>query len=282
MAKDFIKEQIAVIEAIVNTKAVDRLYIENGYLNVAYADGRNVNLGFIQGEPGKPGEQGPALDIAEVVQEVLSKIPTPKDGEPGKNGRDGNDGKNGKDGTTPDIQEIIDAVLAKIELPKDGKNGIDGANGIEGVSPNIEEIVDAVRKLIPTPKNGEDGKPGEPGAPGKDAPFSTHLKIIDLLATTNQDHSGKQIFDLPVYKFATVTVDIIGAGATQFFSTKKSASFKVGQKVTEDQIERATKRSNPEYDAKLVETASGFAIVIKGSDTEEMEWAGTVVINEIS
>lgn len=282
MAKDFTKEQLAVIEKIVKASSLDRLYIQDGYLNATFADGRNVNLGLIKGEPGKPGDIGPSPDIAEIVSSVLAGLPIPKDGVNGKPGADGINGKPGKDGETPKIDEIIDAVLAKIELPKDGKNGKDGNNGTDGVSPNVDEIIDAVRKLIPAPKDGIDGKDGAKGDPGLDAPFSTHLKIIDLLATTNQDDHGKKIFESPIHKFATVTVDIIGVGATSFFSTKKSASFRVDQKITEDQIERATKRSNPEYDVQLIKTASGFGIVIKGSSTEEMEWAGSITINEIT
>lgn len=286
---DDISNSVNEIEKMVHTKVLDRLFIQDGYLNVTFATGATLNLGKVEGKDGEPGV-APSLET--VVEALLTKVELPK-GDPGEPGIAPTldevvdallpkiklpKGPKGDPGVTPNIDEIIDAVLAKIEPPKDGNPGKDGEPGQPGDSPNIDEIVDLVRKLIPVPENG---KPGEKGEPGKDAPFSTHLKTVDIVATTNQDNPGKQIFELPVHNFATITVDIIGAGATSFFSTKKSASFKKDQKVTEDQIERATKRSNPIFDVELFKTAGGCGIVVKGSDKEEMQWVGTVVINEI-
>jgi hypothetical protein len=281
MSKELNKsEQIAELKKLF--PQVERFYLDqDGFGHYVYTDGRDVNIGKLTGEQGKPGEPGPAVDIAEVIKEVLSQIPIPKDGADGKPGADGADGKPGEDGVSPNIDEIIQAVLEKIELPKDGtdgKDGADGVNGVDGVSPNIDEIIDTVRKLIPTPKDGE---PGKDGAPGKDAPFSSHIQIIDIVETTNQDNSGKQIFEIPVTKLATITVDLIGAGATSFVSSKKSATFNKEQKIGEDQIDRATKTSNPGFGFTLIKTAGGAGVVITGPNNEEMSWAGSITINEI-
>lgn len=102
---------------------------------------------------------------------VILTVAAGADGEPGKDGKDGKDGLPGPKGDTPDIGEIVQEVLNKIELPKDGK---DGAPGKDGKSPDVEKIIEKVLALIPKPKDGVDGKDGSPGAagspglPGKD------------------------------------------------------------------------------------------------------------------
>lgn len=71
-------------------------------------------------------------DIDEIVSIVKPMI---KDGVDGADGIDGIDGKDGKDG-------------------RDGKDGKDGRDGKDGVSPDIKEVINAVLKLIPKPKDG--------------------------------------------------------------------------------------------------------------------------------
>lgn len=53
-------------------------------------------------------------------------------------------GKDGKDGKSPDVKEIVDAVLAQIPAPKDG------------VSPDPKAIVADVLAIMPKPKDGRD------------------------------------------------------------------------------------------------------------------------------
>jgi hypothetical protein len=281
---------------------VNRFYIEDGNLCVDFQDQRSVNLGKVVGEQGNPGAPE-EIDYARIVQEVEERITIP-------------DPIPGAPGIAPTLDEVVNALLPKIKAPK-GDPGVaptleevveellrsksEFPKGDPGVAPTLDQVVKALLPLIkiPDPVQGPPGvapkleevveallkrKDELPkGDPGKNAPFSTHIQQIDIIAVTNQDNFQKQIFEIPDCRFATITIDIAAVGNTQFISTKKSASFKANAKVgTEDLIERTTKKSNPEYDVNLIKTATGYGINIKGSPNEEMEWVGTVIVNAIA
>lgn len=53
-------------------------------------------------------------------------------------------GRDGKDGKSPDVKEIVDAVLSQIPAPKDGK------------SPDPKAVVADVLAIMPKPKDGRD------------------------------------------------------------------------------------------------------------------------------
>ena len=74
---------------------------------------------------GRDGKDGSSPDKEEIIREVLSKIPVPK---------------NGKDGISPDKEEIVREVISKL--------------------PNKEEILREVVSKIPPPKEGPPGKDG--------------------------------------------------------------------------------------------------------------------------
>lgn len=92
---------------------------------------------YRDGEPGKPGEPGKdaEVDYNKIIKAVLKKIPPPKDGE------------------TPDIEEIIKKVLAKIELPEPKP-------GEPGKMPDHEVKNGWFRFKKPNGKWGEWIKPG--------------------------------------------------------------------------------------------------------------------------
>ena len=52
--------------------------------------------------------------------------------------------KHGRDGVSPDPDDIVATVLAKIEIPKDG------------ISPDLDEVAAAAAKLVPPPEPGRD------------------------------------------------------------------------------------------------------------------------------
>lgn len=94
------------------------------------------------------GRDGRDADESAIIDEVLSKIPKPKDGLQGKDGKDGKPGKDGSD--APDLQTIINSIAPHIPAGADGLPGKD--------APSLSEIVEAVTPFIPEAIQGKDGK----------------------------------------------------------------------------------------------------------------------------
>jgi hypothetical protein len=134
----------------------------------------------------KDGEAGKDADEDAIIEKVMSRIVTPKDGMDGADGKDADESAIAKSviDTLSDsntfTSKLVDAVVKMIPAPKDGKdgfdgkdgergeNGIDGRDGINGKDADEDAIVERVLALIPTPKDGENGRDGVDGANGKD------------------------------------------------------------------------------------------------------------------
>jgi len=78
-------------------------------------------------------KDGHSPDINLIIDKVLARIPAPIPG---------------KDGTSPDADAVAFKVLEQIPKPKDGKPGKDAT------APPLTDIVNAVLAEIPTPKDG--------------------------------------------------------------------------------------------------------------------------------
>lgn len=97
-------------------------------------------LSMVKGEKGDKGDVGPQGPIGKTgPQGEFVQGPKGNDGKDGRNGRNGVDGlngkdgkagKDGKDGTTPEIQQVIDAVLKQLSKGKALKvEHVDGLTG---------------------------------------------------------------------------------------------------------------------------------------------------------
>jgi len=94
------------------------------------------------------------IDADHIIDEVLSKLPTPRDG---------------RDAPVVNVSDVAAVVLANIEKPKDGKNGKNGRD-----APDLETIVRRVKSQI---KDGERGSKGEKGEKGADGVSVTKVEI---------------------------------------------------------------------------------------------------------
>jgi hypothetical protein len=124
-------------------------------------------------------------------------------------------GRDGKDGKSPDVKEIVAAVLPQIPAPKDGKSPDPKAivadvlaimpkpsNGRDAPTVNVSDVAAIVLAKIPKPKNGTDGPDletvarrvrtqvkngergergpqGQRGPKGKDGASVTDMKLDD-------------------------------------------------------------------------------------------------------
>ncbi len=100
-------------------------------------------------------------------------IPAPKDGL---------DGKDGIDGKSVVPEDVMPALLARLDesikslpVPKDGRDGSDGKDGVDGKSvlfedvfPKLSQQVQKHLDSIPVPKDGRDGTNGKDGTDGRD------------------------------------------------------------------------------------------------------------------
>jgi hypothetical protein len=123
------------------------------------------------------------------LEQSVSAMPIPKDGEKGEPGQDG------KSITVADVQEFIVAEIERqvaervklIPVPengkdgrdgvdgKDGANGIDGQKGADGLSVTLDDVLPVIRaavaeevKALPPAKDGKNGLDGTNGKDGRD------------------------------------------------------------------------------------------------------------------
>jgi len=91
----------------------------------------------------RKGEPGVSPDVDAIIEKVIARIPTPAPG---------------KDALPVDVDAVAFKVLGHIEKPKNGKPGKDA------LPPAMADIVSAVLAEIPKPKDGEDGVSPDVGA----------------------------------------------------------------------------------------------------------------------
>lgn len=98
------------------------------------------------------------------IDDIIKRLPIPKNGNDGINGLDGKNGKDGQDGRNG----------------LDGKDGVDGENGLDGKDGHDgRDGVDG--------ENGLDGKDGNNGKDGKDA---LDLEILPSIDESKQYSRG--------------------------------------------------------------------------------------------
>lgn len=102
-----------------------------------FADFFGVNLADFKGEKGDKGDKG----------EPGEKGERGDPGEKGMDGKAGKDGPPGKDGISPDVSEIIREVVSLIPTPKDGKDGAEGLKGVDAKVDHNAIISQVIKKL---------------------------------------------------------------------------------------------------------------------------------------
>lgn len=126
-------------------------------------------VGTLKGSDGRDGKDAPPVDVPSVVKEVVSLVPTP---------RDGRDGESvSEDRVRAIIAEEVAKQVAMIPVPRDGKDGT--SIDVEEAYEFIGRSIDAAISKLPKPKNGVDGKDGRDG---KDAE-PIHPDTIALMVT---------------------------------------------------------------------------------------------------
>ncbi len=127
----------------------------------------------VKGEQGIAGKDAPAVDLVKLAANVVSLIPTPRDGAigpQGPRGERGSDGLTTIGETGPAGPQGVEGIRGKDGL--DGKDGKDGAPGIEGR--NGEKGIDGKDG-----RDGREGKDGRDGANGRDALDIEILPAVD-------------------------------------------------------------------------------------------------------
>ena len=88
-------------------------------------------------------------EVISAIQEIKDTVVL--QGPPGEKGDKGDIGNDGKNGISPDLQKIVQQVLLRIPRPKDGKDGesIQGEPGIPGKSgKDGKDITDVESELL--------------------------------------------------------------------------------------------------------------------------------------
>lgn len=137
----------------------------DGRLLLTLTDGRILDAGLVNGEPGRDGRDADPVDPAVVrgmVDEALALVPPTDPAEVAALLRA--DLEIGLRGFATDL-------IAGLPLPRDGQDGKDG-DPVEMERMVVEAVARRVEAL-PLPRDGLDGKdgaPGEPGPPGPSGP----------------------------------------------------------------------------------------------------------------
>lgn len=79
-----------------------------------------------EGIPGKDGKDA-EVDVPALISAILSRVPAPKDGL---------EGKPGKDGVSPEVDEILTALIKRIQ-----KGGVIHANHVSGIGSFVKDGV---------------------------------------------------------------------------------------------------------------------------------------------
>jgi len=103
--KSLTPEDVAPLIAAEVTKAVSALpkakdgkgihdvfITREGELALTFSDGGREKVGVVVGAPGAPGKDADMELLKKHAEDIVARIPLPKDGEPGKDGKDGADG----------------------------------------------------------------------------------------------------------------------------------------------------------------------------------------------
>mgnify|MGYP004417314814 CR=1 FL=1 len=134
------------------------------------------------GENGQDGKNGISPNKNEIIREVVSLIPTPKDG------RDGKDGKDGSPDTSEDIKTKLESLEGNKRLDK---------KAVKGLDESIEEVKEELRKTKDVLSNRGMGM--------------RKIPIIKRMNLTSLTDGSTRNFTLP-----RDTVDVVGVWGSDF------------------------------------------------------------------
>lgn len=152
-----------------------------------------------------------------IINEVISKIPIPKDGEDGKDA---------------DEEKIINEVLKQIPIPKDGKDGKDGKTPVAGIDfPIPQDGRTPIAGIdFQLPKDGKDGINGSPDSPDEIAEkINTLEEIIEIKTIKDLEQRLSQVRK--------------GGGGTSAIGVKQV----LNSSVSEFELSLAVKLNNNSY-----------------------------------
>lgn len=124
------------------------------------ADGVSVTVADLSGVISSEVDKVFVADRSLMVDDVLKRIPQPKDGAPGP------PGERGQDAQAPDIDAIVTRVVGLVLPPERGEKGETGERGPAGITGDSG----LTGERGPQGERGSDGKDGEStvGIPGRD------------------------------------------------------------------------------------------------------------------
>jgi len=282
-----------------------KLVRKNNNLIAEYSNGTSEDLGSFAGANGispspdevaniviskiKLPKDGISPDPKLIVEEVLSRIRLPEDGKDAPSLNEILEAVKpllplAPEPIEPDIEDIVAKVLSRIPKPKDGTSPdpelikreiIQGLPVVkDGVSPDPQLIIQEVLSKIKLPRDG------------KDAPFSTWLKLDEVSGNTNPGAVTNILFkrDIDKGSVAGVKVLLVGKGPnkTNFFFGEKYGLFYRDDlsgsvnRVDQDIAIFNPRRSNPALNFEIQLTQTGFQVIAYGLEDEEIAWKGEV------
>jgi hypothetical protein len=239
-----------------------------------YSNGEQQDLGNFK------GKDAAEIDVPKLVEEVLSKVvvpepvvvPAPTVEEVSKAIVNQVVEKIWSDIKIPEpivvpaptAEEVAEVLLPKITIP-------------EPVVPTAEEVAGLIFKKVVD--NDLLPKKGDAGEPGKDAPFSSTIKVEDFEVYTNKNNPGKKVTSIPVNRLISAQINALACDnkGINFYTAIKAYSFlknEKGQivKIKDENVIAADRSSSPEFSVTMNSGVGGVELHINGSKEEEMTW----------
>jgi len=216
-----------------------------------------------KGETGPRGERGPAG-------------PQGPQGGPGPQGKEGPKGSTGPQGPAGSDGLPGPQGLTGIQGER-GPQGLPGAQGPQGESgpqgPQGEQG--------PAGEPGPQGPTGEAGKDGKDAPYSTWLKVKEINVTTDNAEPIVLLEEKPTSPLVGIDLVIIGSGTDKNVTAviKKLFVFNVNK----NSIDETTLTQRRTHDALTVyaELKDGIYKVFLTGIKEQINWKGKAEVYEL-